>query len=615
MILKFSAGVLMEFLGLIYAYTRFNKPNPYGMVSLRLLILYVQMVQQLGQLPLAWPAPLIALFEVGNRYLSILGFLDVLSVHFECVSGSNFWLGLLADSMGPLTLAGHMGVFLLGGRLMRRLGCRFRPPDMNKVINTMGLVIKGVFITIASMPLRLFVTDTMPSGQVMVKAFPDLEVGSKPWMQAVPVAVFFFCAYCITFLAYVAYAVVKAPKWAGTWPEFSVRYRFAFGVLRPDRWWWCLVQMCYGFGFMIVQVVTPTVHSRIYVMTWLVEAYAFFCFYFGPYKFKQNNAVEVSLQACMLFFLIIATSFIDTDRLSPEELEATRNSFSIAAILVLGLGIVVAVQSWINWMVSVVLDKYSPLIHYHIATYSLAVEFRDVASKVCLLPDHGFINAVSRLSEMDQTRLQETTRTLVAIFLKFQPSAHLRHQRVMPGVPYQVWDRRVNAIEVLQASLEGKVQTAFYSRASARLSLMILADDLRNKGLLLGGHPSLYSSASNLAKIAKGKHKHASAKPLTLEFPEQATVEEFCETLKPHTCITNDELRAVYQVIDYSEDGKISGQEMTVALMAAAPPQTEEHDHQLRRIRNEMLAINEKPDTSCEVEEKMDEETEDEFVV
>lgn len=69
---------------------------------------------------------------------------------------------------------------------------------------------------------------------------------------------------------YVLHAVWMAPRWAAMGPAFSERYRFAFGSLRPDCWWWAVPFLAFGLGLTLVQVVAQSVYRRIYAMILLL---------------------------------------------------------------------------------------------------------------------------------------------------------------------------------------------------------------------------------------------------------------------------------------------------------------------------------------------------------
>ena len=87
----------------------------------------------------------------------------------------------------------------------------------------------------------------------MVREIPEVEYGQDDWQRALPFALLALCVYSLGFMSIVAYAVVVAPRKAAEWPEFMERYRFAFGALRPDCWWWILIQLMYGLSLIVAQ--------------------------------------------------------------------------------------------------------------------------------------------------------------------------------------------------------------------------------------------------------------------------------------------------------------------------------------------------------------------------
>ena len=71
--------------------------------------------------------------------------------------------------------------------------------------------------------------------------------------------------YCFVFLAIVIRAVMVAPKKVGIDPGFLLRYSFAFGSVRPDVWWWILVELSYGLSLTVVKVISFNVLSQIFL--------------------------------------------------------------------------------------------------------------------------------------------------------------------------------------------------------------------------------------------------------------------------------------------------------------------------------------------------------------
>jgi len=131
---------------------------------------------------------------------------------------------------------------------------------------------------------------------------PEVELGSPEWLVVLPLIILGFLLYCVSFITFVAHAVWMAPRWASHWPGFLERYRFAFGVLRLDRWWWVLFYVCYCLGLTCVQITTSSAHSRLLLLTTLILTYGCMCFYAHPWKFRKNNHVDLHLQTALLFF-------------------------------------------------------------------------------------------------------------------------------------------------------------------------------------------------------------------------------------------------------------------------------------------------------------------------
>ena len=397
---------IVEMAVLLRMYLRYNRPNPSGMITLSLLINYIQGVQQILRLPgLAWPPILKWVFNCMNL-ITFRSFLNW-NLSLQCFTGNHFSWALVADIIAPFTVVANFLFFTLAAKIIRKHMYK------DHMINTIALVYKGLFITIASSTLGLFITETMPNGKLMVKIFPEIEYGSSEWWNAVPLSGAAFCICCLSFLTFVTHAVWMAPRMAATWPGFVERYRFAFGAVRPDRWWWALVQLMYCLNLAIVQVISYSVHFRIYLMTFLLIIYVSLCSHVRPWKFLKNNFVDISLQYSLLLFLIVVTSFVQTELLNIDELDSSRKLFEKFAIVLLAVGVAHSIQGFVAWLVALARPNMNTLGR----TYNLAMEFRDLMLEIFLLPDRAFIGAVAKLSEMDQQRLRDVMCTMVPMFL------------------------------------------------------------------------------------------------------------------------------------------------------------------------------------------------------
>ena len=124
-----------------------------------------------------------------------------------------------------------------------------------------------------------------------------------------------------TTVALLTYVVLRATRLAAKWKEFAVRYRFAFGSVRPNRYWWILLQLCFGFMMNFIQAVTRDAHSQLYWLISGIMAFTFVQAVSRPFKFLENNVVDLTCKTVLILFLVFATSYIDYSNMSPSDTE------------------------------------------------------------------------------------------------------------------------------------------------------------------------------------------------------------------------------------------------------------------------------------------------------
>merc|ERR1712048_752001 len=214
-----------------------------------------------------------------------------------------------------------------------------------------------------------------------------MGIGDESWRSVFPIGIFACCLYNITFIVFVAHAIWMAPRWSATWSGFVVRYRFAFGALRPDCWWWALVQLFYGFFVTAVHVSAENVFVRIYLSILILLAIMIPEYRLQPFKFRQNNCVEGVLKSSLLVFLILATSFIDHHTIKEDALDVYQFRNAVIILVVLCLAFSFAIGAIAFWLV----QQMRPTGAVKVPGAKLAWQFRDVMMLVGVMPDEEFL--------------------------------------------------------------------------------------------------------------------------------------------------------------------------------------------------------------------------------
>jgi len=157
-------------------------------------------------------------------------------------------------------------------------------------------------------------------------------------------------------------------------------------------------------------------------------------------------------------------------------------------------------------------------------------------------------------------------------------------------------------LRAVEASMSKELPEHENQSATARLLLMLLADDLRQQAssedLSNGRHEvhdrlvtilaqisrmtpksprgctqskALESSSARLFRSSTGVSAVEHARSVGLHHGKKCSFDEFCSSLSAHTSLTRDELRTVFNFVNYKGDDKISMKEFAVALISAAP--------------------------------------------
>eukprot|EP00929_Paragymnodinium_shiwhaense_P068154 TRINITY_DN3424_c0_g1_i4.p1 TRINITY_DN3424_c0_g1~~TRINITY_DN3424_c0_g1_i4.p1 ORF type:complete len:1379 (-),score=296.37 TRINITY_DN3424_c0_g1_i4:391-4527(-) len=563
MVIKLFLALLLQLGVVVYLIVRANRPQKMGLISMTLLVTFIQVLLQIMRLPLMWPTPLRSFFGEMEIF-SVEGIFSLLTLQPACVVSGGFLSKIMFDAFMPGTAVFHI-LLLVGFTRLFRIDM-----PVDHAINTIALIYKGLFITIISMALQIFVPDVMPGGVEMVKMMPGLEIGSDTWNQGVPIALLSFVLYCVSFAAFVAHAVYVAPRWIATWPNFIRRYRFAFGALRPDRWWWCMVRIGYSLGLTVLQIVSRTVHMRIYLVTFLILSYTTMCYHYRPFKFEKCNQVDVVLQGSLVFFLFVAMSFIDNALIDPADLETTRHDLSIVACIFLAMAAMHAAQGFLVWLYSM----WHPPATKMGNKLVLSNKFRDVATNILLLPDGQYNASILDLGEMDLKRLNEVVHTLVPEFLKTQPHTFPLKQRLVPDVPFRTWEEGAFSVETLKSTAEGTFNERVTMNARQRIRLLQLARDVTTATV---GGQSLKPSVSQrsirdigLEKTVEGALNHVRAVFEDAGLAE-LTKEEYVAAQQSVTKLSAQDLEELFDFLDYRHRGFVSFDDVASAIIGVLP--------------------------------------------
>jgi len=521
---------VFELMVVSYMYLRWNRPSPSGLVTLGLGVSFYQYLIVIGSLPLKWPSTLASIFsgleavnlEIAYPFLRL-----------ECITGNSYVWRLVKFTCSPLLLLVHLATLYVIAR------CRGRRLRVDHMINVIGLVFNGLFIVITRITLMLFLLKPMPNGKDMVKEIPELEYGDKKWHLVWPVGIVAFCIYNVTFLAFVTRAVLLAPRLAAATPAFMERYRFVFGPLRPDRWWWALVKLAFGCALNITQVISRNVQLQLYLSILLFIIVCAAEFQLRPFKYRTNNFVDLFLKGGLITFLVFATAFVDVGILSAQDVDANHHLYAIIMMTVLLVPMIVIGIEVLRWVVT---QYCRPAFNSAGLSANIVFGFRDVMAKQLLMSDQEVIARIARIGDADLQNFIEARNTILTTLLGEQPGPSLRYQRLLPGVDFKVWDKAAMATEVLCAVRNGRLRASLERNVEGRALLRRLASEL---------------------KVSETWNR---SNPFNCASSQGVTSSVFVETLRDQTSLSEDELRVVYTLLDVDGDGGVSADEFHLTM-------------------------------------------------
>jgi len=450
-----------------YMYKRFNRPNPAGMITLACIINALQSMQTFGKMPLDWPSALRHLFGVLDVLASVDGLMAFLEFKTECVTGNSYASSLIKEVLSPQLIFVD---FIIIYVLVRLLGYQLRKAYVHNVV---GMLFTRLFINIIRLSLSLFYRESMPNGKVMVTAIPTLEFLSEEWIQLLPINAVATLAYGGTTFCYVAYLVHSAPYRVATEPDFLDKARFCFGAFRPDRHWWILIHLSYGFLLNLSQVMTPSsnVHSKVYLSLFFLVIFLVLEFRCKPYKFTENNVVDIMFNTLLIALLIVSTSFIDSGTVSQSQRDTWNEIYAAFVLVFFAIGLAWAIWRFTHWIWSVA--QHKGIIEGERAEYGW--QFRDCVVSLLLLSDKNFMRRLCALGDNDLKQLRHATDTIISVFFGAHTSPSLMRQRLIPGHEYKVWNYEHMQLAAWEQIESGELRRRVAHSFRARVWLLQMA--------------------------------------------------------------------------------------------------------------------------------------------
>ncbi|CAK0800083.1 unnamed protein product, partial [Prorocentrum cordatum] len=425
-------------------------------------------LQALSRLDVDWPATLAIFFKYVNL-LSLPAIGAFLQINMECWTGASVFWEVATQALSPIMV--FVDFLLLHGlSLLCSDGLAF-----NFVHNVIGLIFTKMNISVIGLSLALFYRETMPNSKVMVKAFPEVEFGGDVWWDVLPLNLLTTLFYGVTLFSYVCWIVWTAPRRSMMVPGFIARYRFCFGSVRPDRFWWVIVQLTYGTVINLTQVVFPArnLRSQVYFLLLTMIFFSIIQFRAWPLKFRDCNWVDLTFKLCLVVFLIMTTAWIDTSSMDENDMKDTEVVYSVIIMVGFIWAGSFAAYHFVAWLISCCYPSGFTQGRLTQTVWNL----RDVSGAMLMLQDRDLVKRLMTLGEHDLGSLREATNTMIHVFFGKQTSLHSRRQqRMIMGGGFRAWDHNATVIQLLKEDTEsGLLEAHVLQRCRFRLSLLKLS--------------------------------------------------------------------------------------------------------------------------------------------
>ncbi|CAK0903702.1 unnamed protein product [Prorocentrum cordatum] len=482
---KAAAAFIIQALTILYMYKRFNVPNPSGAITVGAAVTFLQTLQALSRLDIDWPTALVVFFERISMF-TLPGIGQLFQFNMECWTGNSVFWDIATQALSPLVV--FLDFLLLHGLwLIFSNGLKF-----NFVHNVIGLIFTKMNISVTGLTLSLFYRKTMPNAKIMVQAFPELEFGVADWWSVLPLNVLTTLFFGVTIFSYVCWIVWTAPRRSMTVPGFGARYRFCFGSVRPDRFWWIIVQLTYGILINLTQVVFPAkdVSSQVYFLLLKLIFVSILQFRVWPFKFDDNNWVDLTFKLSLVVGLIMATAWVDNSTADEQDMSEAGIVYSWVIIICFGWAFVFASCNFMWWLWTACCA--SDMTQGRLA--QTVWNLRDVSAAMLMLEDKDLVARLQTIGDHDMNTLRQATTTMIHVFFGRQVSLHRRRrQRMIMGGGFRAWDHNATVLQLLKDAESGLLETHVLQSSRFRLSLL----KLTRAALAMDG-PKSYRDQSEL---------------------------------------------------------------------------------------------------------------------
>eukprot|EP00931_Biecheleriopsis_adriatica_P020916 TRINITY_DN13830_c1_g1_i1.p1 TRINITY_DN13830_c1_g1~~TRINITY_DN13830_c1_g1_i1.p1 ORF type:complete len:807 (+),score=154.43 TRINITY_DN13830_c1_g1_i1:110-2422(+) len=335
-----AAGFLC--LALVYRISNGGRAKALGNVPLvaylSLVSTYTQLFAVMLSISIEWPDT----FAVLLRSLQIF-VLDVKLLAPACYLGSS---GLAAKYipgvLTPVIIASMLLLMVLASHVMAKATDRITPMQPNKVFNTYGVVLMGLYVAVVKSTVNIFEGRTNPSAPATLRAYDGFLYYSDDMISLLPVATLGILVYMVGFASLYVYVIVRAPALYQEGSGFKQRFGFLLNRWHPRTYYWGVIFLTRNILCSLVPSMTTDPILQIMLLIAVVLCAFTAQVRYWPWRESMSNKMDSMFNVALLITLFSALASQGPSSSPSVQTAIGAMSFVSYLIAVLGTLFVVA---------------------------------------------------------------------------------------------------------------------------------------------------------------------------------------------------------------------------------------------------------------------------------
>eukprot|EP00931_Biecheleriopsis_adriatica_P009236 TRINITY_DN11031_c0_g1_i1.p1 TRINITY_DN11031_c0_g1~~TRINITY_DN11031_c0_g1_i1.p1 ORF type:complete len:1497 (-),score=232.77 TRINITY_DN11031_c0_g1_i1:222-4178(-) len=297
-------------------------------ITIGVAVAFLQQMGILDKLNFNWPGEFKAFLSFMEIFLFDLGVFSP-----GCVIPESFEMRYVSELLMPILVSACFVVWYFLSILANKVHHRFPRFRWSAILNSIGLVMQALYISVISVTVSLFVCyRSSTGGERVITQYPWQICYDGAWQSMLPMAVLALLVYLVGFMGILVWMAVSAPrKWKDA--DFRIRSRFFIFKFRVDTWWYGLVLAVRSLLLAFVPVVSPDDgYVQFVMMLFVFGSSLLIHFAILPYVDAYANMLESTELSLVCFMLAIGSWFIEDRDFDGEDKEM---AFTLSMLLLI----------------------------------------------------------------------------------------------------------------------------------------------------------------------------------------------------------------------------------------------------------------------------------------